>query len=104
MGIDNGAGMSEEKLELLRRTLETAASKSNPAASEYKQDALPVSEQESSFIATTPQSGEGYGLKNVHERIVISFGDAYGVSIDSKRGEGTTVTITHPVLKREVSV
>lgn len=101
---DNGAGMSEEKLERLRRTLEAAASKSNPAASEYKQDTPHVSEQESSFILTNPQSGEGYGLTNVHERIVISFGDAYGVSIESKKGEGTTVTITHPVLKREVSV
>ena len=31
---DNGAGMSEEKLGRLRRTLEAAASKSNPSASE----------------------------------------------------------------------
>ncbi|MZQ86267.1 HAMP domain-containing protein [Paenibacillus sp. 5J-6] len=101
---DNGAGMSGEKLERLRRTLETAASKSVAVASEYKKEDQPVSEQELSFIAATPPSGEGYGLKNVHERIVISFGEAYGVSIDSIRGEGTTVTITHPMLKREVSV
>ena len=51
--------MSEEKLERLRRTLETAASKSVAVASEYKKEDPPVSEQESSFIATTPQSGRG---------------------------------------------
>jgi two-component system sensor histidine kinase YesM len=101
---DNGAGMPEEKLKRLRRTLEEAASKSTPVVNDYERDKLPANGQETSFLTITPQSGEGYGLTNVQERIVISFGDAYGVSIDSTAGEGTTVTITHPVLKREVTV
>ncbi|WP_436239442.1 cache domain-containing sensor histidine kinase [Paenibacillus sp. LjRoot153] len=99
---DNGAGMSEEKLAQLRRILEAAASKSNPIQSEVEQEKAMDNKQELSYHIASPQSGGGYGLTNVQERIVISFGEVYGVSIDSIRGEGTTVTITHPVLKREV--
>jgi two-component system, sensor histidine kinase YesM len=39
----------------------------------------------------------GIGIRNVHERIVLLYGDAYGVSIDSKHGEGTKVRIRMPL-------
>ena len=99
---DNGAGMSEERLAQLRRVLEAAASKSNPIPNEDEQEKTTDNKQELSYHIASPQSGGGYGLTNVQERIVISFGEVYGVTIDSIKGEGTTVTITHPVLKREV--
>ncbi|HHV50826.1 MAG TPA: hypothetical protein GXX54_03880 [Clostridiales bacterium] len=35
----------------------------------------------------------GYGVKNVHERIQLEYGQDYGVSIASIPGEGTRVTI-----------
>lgn len=38
----------------------------------------------------------GYGLKNVHDRIQILFGSAYGLSIWSKEEEGTAVTVVFP--------
>lgn len=38
----------------------------------------------------------GVGLKNVHQRIQLYFGDAYGVSIASELDVGTTVTVTLP--------
>jgi two-component system sensor histidine kinase YesM len=38
----------------------------------------------------------GIGLRNVHQRIRLSCGDAYGLTIRSRQGEGTTVTITLP--------
>jgi len=34
-----------------------------------------------------------YGVKNVHERIQLEYGQDYGVSIASIPGEGTRVTI-----------
>lgn len=39
---------------------------------------------------------KGYGLKNVHDRIQILFGSAYGLRIWSKQDEGTRVTIVFP--------
>lgn len=41
-------------------------------------------------------SGRGIGLRNVHERIKIQFGESYGLRIDSRPGEGTTVELVIP--------
>ncbi|MFD2613613.1 sensor histidine kinase [Paenibacillus gansuensis] len=38
----------------------------------------------------------GYGIRNVHQRIKLHYGDAYGVEIYSKPGIGTTVLIRFP--------
>ncbi|MBP3965074.1 cache domain-containing sensor histidine kinase [Paenibacillus lignilyticus] len=38
----------------------------------------------------------GYGIRNVHKRIQLQYGVKYGVSIASRRGIGTAVTITIP--------
>ncbi|NBC69995.1 cache domain-containing sensor histidine kinase [Paenibacillus sacheonensis] len=38
----------------------------------------------------------GIGLKNINERIKLYYGEAYGVSIDSRIGEGTIVTLALP--------
>ncbi|MDQ6419972.1 sensor histidine kinase [Paenibacillus sp. LHD-117] len=46
-----------------------------------------------------PQSGDtlsGYGIRNVDNRIKLLFGDSYGVSIFSRLGIGTTVSIRIP--------
>ncbi|MFF2093391.1 sensor histidine kinase [Paenibacillus sp. NPDC058174] len=46
-----------------------------------------------------PQSEDklsGYGVRNVDNRIKLLFGDSYGVSIYSRLGIGTTVTIRIP--------
>jgi len=40
----------------------------------------------------------GYGMKNVIERIKLYFGSSYGVSIDSQIGVGTKITVRIPVL------
>ncbi|WP_255374280.1 sensor histidine kinase [Cohnella sp. OV330] len=65
--IDNGAGISAERLPTLLRSAE----------------------------ADTDGS---YGLRNVNERIRLSFGEAYGLQIDSSEGVGTTVTIRLPFI------
>ncbi|WP_028552943.1 cache domain-containing sensor histidine kinase [Paenibacillus sp. UNC451MF] len=39
---------------------------------------------------------KGYGLKNVHDRIRLSFGERYGVTAESVEGEGTRMRILLP--------
>ncbi|UQZ82180.1 Sensor histidine kinase YehU [Paenibacillus konkukensis] len=40
--------------------------------------------------------GSGIGLKNIEERIVLAFGEDYGVRLDSEPGKGTSVSIIIP--------
>lgn len=39
---------------------------------------------------------EGYGLKNVHNRVRYTYGEGYGVKIDSASGKGTRVRVYIP--------
>lgn len=66
--IDNGIGMSEEELQVLRKEVE-----------------VPGSEQST-----------GFGLANVNKRIKLNYGNSYGLNIQSKKGEGTVIRITIP--------
>ncbi len=43
------------------------------------------------------QSGTGIGLRNVNERIKLYYGDKYGLSVESKLGVGTVVTLRLPI-------
>ena len=43
----------------------------------------------------------GYGLFNVHERIRLVYGDAYGVTISSSIGQGTKVEVWYPLTRSE---
>ena len=72
--------MSEEQLERLRENIQVQAKK--------EEDVLTSSEKEG-----------GYGLQNVNERIKIYFGAQYGLSIESKQGEGTTVNVVIPKIQ-----
>ncbi|MBD5552482.1 MAG: histidine kinase [Lachnospiraceae bacterium] len=76
MITDEGGGMDEEALSRLRRQI----SGEEPAHS---------------------SSGNGIGLHNVHSRIRRSFGEEYGLEVDSRLHVGTTVTITLPYQMRE---
>lgn len=42
------------------------------------------------------ESRSGFGLKNIHERINLFFGNGYGLSISSTPGVDTTITIKLP--------
>lgn len=66
---DNGVGIDEEQLQHLQNRLSQV---SNTLTEEH------------------------IGLKNVHDQIRYYFGDQYGIEIESKLGEGTTVTICIP--------
>lgn len=69
--VDNGKGMEQEQVEYL-----------NESITEMKD----VSAESS-----------GFGLLNVCQRIKLNFGSNYGISIVSRLGEGTIVTIILPV-------
>lgn len=79
---DDGAGMSAEELERLRRKLDPAAAaeaESRPRGSRFS----------------------GIGLANVHERMRIRFGQAFRMDIDSEEGKGTTITMRIPQKEAE---
>ncbi|MDQ0253128.1 two-component system sensor histidine kinase YesM [Evansella vedderi] len=76
---DNGKGMTKEKLEQLRDSLATFLEKNDEDVNN--------------------QPTTGYGVVNVHARLKITFGEKYGVKIDSELDKGTVVTIYHPIIK-----
>lgn len=74
---DNGAGISPQRLLKLRQRLE------NESAPE-----------------------ENIGLKNVHDRLRMSYGHPYGITLESSEGIGTKVQILLPLIteKEELDV
>lgn len=72
---DDGPGMEPDKLEALRAAL------AHPASKVF--------------------SGVSIGLRNVHERIRLFYGTPYGLEIDSRPGQGTTVSLTIPYRQGE---
>lgn len=46
----------------------------------------------------------GYGLRNIHDRLKIAYGEGYGIACISSPGEGTTVTVTIPVTEPETGI
>ena len=69
---DNGPGMPEQVVEQLL----------NPGIS----------------VSAARPGGSGIGLRNVHQRIQLTFGPAYGLTIRSEPDRGTVVRICLPVL------
>lgn len=72
---DDGGGMSGERLEEVR---EIMLSQNNRAPH--------------------------IGLHNLHRRLVLMYGERYGIRIDSSQGEGTAVTFVLPYRKEEADV
>jgi len=75
---DDGVGMSAEKLEWFRRQFEGAANGAGDAEE----------------LRKNPSS---IGLANIHGRIRLFYGPQYGLMVESRPGEGTTVTVRIPV-------
>ncbi len=46
-----------------------------------------------------PQTSGGIGIANVHERIKLHFGQAFGIEIASSFEHGTTIYVKIPILK-----
>ncbi|MNB85393.1 Sensor histidine kinase YehU [compost metagenome] len=78
---DDGAGMSPGRLQGLREKLK------HP---------LEAIEHQSAEIG---RSGKSYGMLNVQARLQLAFGARYGIEVESGEGEGTRVSIHHPLLQ-----
>ena len=60
-----------------------------------------LEEVRASLLTNVPKEkgkGSGIGLKNVHERIQLYFGNSYGLEIYSELDEGTTIRIHMPCI------
>lgn len=68
---DDGAGMSAERLSAMRETLSAASS---------SEEAI------------------GFGMRTVHKRLQLLFGEDYGLKIDSEEGVGTRITAVFPAI------
>ena len=73
---DDGVGMEEDVLQELRCKLQ----------------------EEPSFTELGHRTEQSIGLKNIHSRIRLYYGDGYGLSVESKKGTGTKITIRIPVI------
>ncbi|SFK67321.1 two-component system, sensor histidine kinase YesM [Paenibacillus sp. 1_12] len=51
-----------------------------------------------------PTRGSGIGLRNIEERIILAFGEGYGVSVESEIVGGTQISIKIPDETREMHV
>lgn len=67
---DDGMGMTQERLNYVRASL-------------------------NNFV---PEKGGAYGVVNVHQRIVLNYGQPYGLYLESEKDTGTTAVIYHPVI------
>jgi len=75
---DNGVGIGSEAVEEMRQSLN-------------------VRELEG---VSKKKGRRGIGLTNVHRRLVLMYGEGYGLNIESKQNVGTTVTITLPLPRK----
>ena len=59
-------------------------------------DGIGIAEDQLDGILSRPAGTGGIGLRNVNERIQLTFGKQYGLTIESEEGRGTLVTIRMP--------
>ncbi|WP_282940625.1 sensor histidine kinase [Paenibacillus sp. RC67] len=71
---DNGKGLTEDEIEALQQKIST-----------------PGPEEEST---------NGLALRNMNQRLVLMFGEQYGLLIDGSPGQGVSITVSIPVIER----
>lgn len=52
-------------------------------------------------LLDTDSSSQSFGLRSIHERMKLLYGEPHGIRVESTEGEGTTVTVCYPDLGEE---
>ncbi|WP_422657746.1 sensor histidine kinase [Paenibacillus sp. EC2-1] len=66
-------------------------------------DGMGVSQASVNELLNTSEVSEtGFGIRNIHQRVQLQYGEQYGVSIFSRVGIGTSVDIRLPAKKRRL--
>ncbi|GAA3401426.1 sensor histidine kinase [Paenibacillus hodogayensis] len=107
---DNGVGIDPDVLEKIRASFlgDTAPTDASEGAAPVRIGGSPDSlgpsplENGPAALSSPGRARRGIGLTNVHRRMTLMFGDAYGLQVRSIRGEGTTVVLTMPLPAKEV--
>lgn len=83
---DNGIGLSEESLKLVRGKLLSRA---------------PITSDQTETVGGSKR--KGIGLQNVNARLKLHFGRRFGARIFSRQGKGTVVVLMLPVQEKEIA-
>lgn len=94
--VDDGAGMSEERLLEVQRML-----KLHPDFQDESQTSLEHQKTEKQQKDQEKSDRVGFGVMTVHERLQLLFGVEYGLTVESVQGEGTRVTVRIPGEEKE---
>lgn len=94
--VDDGAGMSEERLMEVQRML-----KLHPDFQDESQTSLEHQKAEKQQKEQEKSGRVGFGVMTVHERLQLLFGVEYGLTVESVQGEGTRVTVRIPGEEKE---
>ncbi|WP_440118705.1 cache domain-containing sensor histidine kinase [Paenibacillus sp. QZ-Y1] len=87
--LDDGAGMEADRLEQIRHNLVPADEEEQAHSSEHLKGNQPVN----------LLSQGGYGLRNVNERLLLHYGAAAQLEVDSRVGGGTRISFSIPILE-----
>ena len=79
----------------------SARMQKNDVVITIRDDGVGISEEKMAYILNEESENKGIGLKNVHERIGLSFGASYGLTIASEEDVGTQVEIRIPAVEKE---
>ncbi|QMV40090.1 sensor histidine kinase [Cohnella cholangitidis] len=96
-GVDQvqGKGIIEVKALLAQSTLILTVSDNGVGIDKERLEEIQAWLSES----TGREETKRIGVRNVHDRLKLQYGESFGLEIDSKLGEGTTVTYRLPFLK-----
>lgn len=53
--------------------------------------------RQAQLLSKEEELSGGFALKNIHERLLLHYGERYGLRIESKLGQGTKVSLTIPI-------